>query len=146
MRTQCPDQSRVDHLVLLPHLLWGWTASPPQRKLSRPRRMLLLQTRCQRVTCFGGAYSARMLVAALNGNRAPGSDRALPLTLRELAADGVSCVRAGAGALHLHPRSTGGHYAEQPRRLHPGRSRRWQGVSGPFWIVYERHTGREHPR
>jgi len=69
--------------------------------------MLLLQTRCQRVTCFGGAYNARMLVAALNGNRAPGSHPALPLTLRELAADGVSCVRAGAGALHLHPRSAG---------------------------------------
>jgi hypothetical protein len=26
----------------------------------------------------------------------------------------------------------GEHHGEQPRRLHPGWSRRWQGVSGPF--------------
>ena len=47
-----------------------------------------------------------MLHAALNGNRAPGSHPALPLTLTDLVADGRSCVRAGAAALHIHPRSS----------------------------------------
>jgi hypothetical protein len=28
----------------------------------------------------------------------------------------------------------GEHHGDQPRRLHPGWSRRWQGVSGPFSI------------
>lgn len=46
-----------------------------------------------------------MLKAALNGNRAPGSHPAVPLTLPDLVADGLSCVRAGAAALHVHPRS-----------------------------------------
>lgn len=52
-------------------------------------------------TCYGG----RVIVAALNGSRAPGSHPALPVTLAALVADAVRCVRAGAGALHVHPRT-----------------------------------------
>jgi uncharacterized protein (DUF849 family) len=46
--------------------------------------------------------------ACLNGARLPGSHPALPLTARELAADAAECARAGAGAIHLHPRGPDG--------------------------------------
>jgi uncharacterized protein (DUF849 family) len=45
---------------------------------------------------------------ALNGSRAPGGHPAVPITPSELAADSVTCVRAGVAALHIHPRSTAG--------------------------------------
>lgn len=53
----------------------------------------------------GHRYGQCVLVAALNGNREPGSHGALPVTTAELAADAVRCVQAGAGSLHLHPRA-----------------------------------------
>jgi uncharacterized protein (DUF849 family) len=49
-----------------------------------------------------------VLQAAINGARKPGSHPALPLTVTELATDAAACVRAGAGAIHLHPRDAGG--------------------------------------
>ena len=49
-----------------------------------------------------------MLKAALNGGRAPGSHPALPLQPDELAADAAACVRVGAGAVHIHPRTPAG--------------------------------------
>src|SRR5258707_6345576 len=49
-----------------------------------------------------------MLKAALNGNRKQGSHPALPLGAGELSADAAACVRAGAAAIHLHPRDEDG--------------------------------------
>jgi uncharacterized protein (DUF849 family) len=49
-----------------------------------------------------------VLKAALNGNRQPGSHPALPLEVDELSADAAACVRAGATAIHVHPRDTDG--------------------------------------
>jgi uncharacterized protein (DUF849 family) len=50
-----------------------------------------------------------MLVVALNGNRAPGSHPTLPIGIDQLAADAAVCVRAGAGAIHVHPRDPRGY-------------------------------------
>lgn len=55
-----------------------------------------------------------MLQACLNGPREPGSHPALPLTAEALAADAAACVRAGAHALHLHPRAESGQESLQP--------------------------------
>jgi uncharacterized protein (DUF849 family) len=49
-----------------------------------------------------------LIKACLNGARAPGEHPALPLTPRELAADGAAAVAAGAQALHIHPRDADG--------------------------------------
>src|SRR5258708_22872347 len=49
-----------------------------------------------------------MLKAALNGNRKQGSHPALPLGAGELSADAAAGVRAGAAAIHLHPRDEDG--------------------------------------
>lgn len=49
-----------------------------------------------------------MLKAALNGNRKQGSHPALPLGADELSADAAACVRAGAAAIHIHPRDDDG--------------------------------------
>jgi uncharacterized protein (DUF849 family) len=49
-----------------------------------------------------------MLKAALNGERERGCHPALPLGAAELAADAAACVRAGAAAIHIHPRDDDG--------------------------------------
>lgn len=49
-----------------------------------------------------------VLIAALNGGRPPGCHPTLPLTPEQLAADAAACVAAGAGAIHVHPRSAAG--------------------------------------
>jgi uncharacterized protein (DUF849 family) len=49
-----------------------------------------------------------VLKAALNGDRKPGCHPALPIDADQLAADSVSCVRAGADAIHLHVRGRDG--------------------------------------
>lgn len=49
-----------------------------------------------------------LLKAALNGNRRRAAHPALPVGADQLAADAVACVRAGAGAIHLHPRDVDG--------------------------------------
>src|SRR5260370_22195408 len=46
--------------------------------------------------------------AALTGNRKQGSHPALPPGAGELSADAAACVRAGAAAIHLHPRDEDG--------------------------------------
>jgi uncharacterized protein (DUF849 family) len=48
------------------------------------------------------------LKAALNGARAPGAHRSLPLTPEEQAAEAVESVAAGAGAIHAHARGSDG--------------------------------------
>jgi uncharacterized protein (DUF849 family) len=45
-----------------------------------------------------------LLKAALNGDRPSGSHPCLPLLPKQLADDAASCVQAGAGAIHIHPR------------------------------------------
>lgn len=49
-----------------------------------------------------------LLQACLNGARSAHEHPALPLTAERLAADARACVRAGAGAIHLHPRGGDG--------------------------------------
>ena len=49
-----------------------------------------------------------LLKACLNGARLAGEHPALPLTVEAMAADAVTCVAAGAGAIHLHPRDGDG--------------------------------------
>lgn len=49
-----------------------------------------------------------MLKAAINGAHRAGSHPGLPVTADELAANAAACVRAGAGAIHLHPRDASG--------------------------------------
>ncbi len=49
-----------------------------------------------------------MLKACLNGPRDPAVHPALPVRPEQLAADAVECVRAGAEAIHLHPRRPDG--------------------------------------
>jgi uncharacterized protein (DUF849 family) len=46
--------------------------------------------------------------ACLNGGRSRAEHPAVPLTAPELAADAVAVRRAGAFAVHLHPRDAGG--------------------------------------
>jgi uncharacterized protein (DUF849 family) len=46
-----------------------------------------------------------LLKAAINGGRSRSQHAAVPVSPAELAADVVECLRAGAGAIHLHVRS-----------------------------------------
>ncbi|TAA46713.1 3-keto-5-aminohexanoate cleavage protein [Pseudoxanthomonas winnipegensis] len=46
--------------------------------------------------------------ACLNGARPPGFHPRLPLTIEAMARDGIACVAAGAGELHIHPRGADG--------------------------------------
>ena len=49
-----------------------------------------------------------LIKACLNGSRAPGEHRVLPLTPTQLADAARDAVAAGAGALHIHPRRADG--------------------------------------
>ncbi len=49
-----------------------------------------------------------LLKACLNGARHADEHPALPVSVEALAADAVACVRAGAGAIHMHPRDAEG--------------------------------------
>jgi uncharacterized protein (DUF849 family) len=49
-----------------------------------------------------------VLQAALNGALTRAAHPAVPLSVEELARDAAACVRAGAGAIHLHPRGAEG--------------------------------------
>lgn len=55
-----------------------------------------------------------LIKACLNGARPAGAHPALPVTPAQLAASGEACVRAGAGALHAHPRGAGGGESLRP--------------------------------
>lgn len=56
-----------------------------------------------------------LLKACLNGPRRPGEHPALPLSVEALAADAVASVRAGAGAIHMHPRDAEGRESLEAR-------------------------------
>jgi|SRR5579859_851710 len=57
-----------------------------------------------------------MLVkACLNGGTSRASHAAVPLSAAELAADAIAVVKAGAGAIHIHPRDMSGASAEGAR-------------------------------
>jgi uncharacterized protein (DUF849 family) len=81
-----------------------------------------------------------VLKAALNGNRPPGSHPSLPLDAEQLASDAAACVRAGADAVHLHPRDPEGRETLDERIV--DRVVRWVraaaevpvGVSTGAWI------------
>ena len=49
-----------------------------------------------------------LIKVCLNGSRERGEHRALPLSPQELALDARRSVDAGAGAVHIHPRSVDG--------------------------------------
>jgi len=49
-----------------------------------------------------------LLQATLNGPLTKLDHAAVPMTLKELAADAVQCVQAGARAFHIHPRDDAG--------------------------------------
>src|SRR4051812_44223378 len=55
-----------------------------------------------------------MLQAALNGAWTKADHPALPVTPDELVRDAVACVRAGARAIHLHPRDMDGRETLDP--------------------------------
>ena len=57
---------------------------------------------------ISSARQAVRLKACLNGGRQPGEHPAVPRTPTELAASALDAVRAGADALHLHPRTAEG--------------------------------------
>jgi len=54
------------------------------------------------------------LKACLNGSRVPGEHPALPLTADEIAREAEKAVRAGANALHIHPRRLDGEQSLEP--------------------------------
>jgi uncharacterized protein (DUF849 family) len=47
-----------------------------------------------------------LIKAAINGGRTRDDHKAVPLSPAEIAAETVECLKAGAGAIHLHVRST----------------------------------------
>src|SRR5690242_889042 len=55
-----------------------------------------------------------MLQAALNGARSKRDHPAVPVTPEELVRDAAACARAGAGAIHLHPRDPAGRETLDP--------------------------------
>lgn len=83
-----------------------------------------------------------LITACLNGARERGEHPLLPVTADELAADALAAVRAGAGAIHVHPRGPGGAESLDPevcgraveaiRSAVPGRP---VGLSTADWIA-----------
>jgi len=55
-----------------------------------------------------------LIKACLNGSRCPDEHAALPLSPGALATDAYECQQAGAGAVHIHPRSMGGRETLEP--------------------------------
>jgi uncharacterized protein (DUF849 family) len=55
-----------------------------------------------------------LIKACLNGSRAPETHPALPLRADEIANEAAKVVRAGANALHIHPRSRDGVQTLEP--------------------------------
>src|SRR5579863_3182235 len=83
-----------------------------------------------------------MLKAALNGGRTRGSHPALPLRADQLAADAAACARAGAAAIHIHPRDdddreTSRTLSSSPTAPGPPPTRPW---SAPPPISSARHA------
>ena len=55
-----------------------------------------------------------LIKACLNGSRRAEDHEALPLSPTALAHDALDCQQAGAEAVHVHPRGTGGDETLQP--------------------------------
>ena len=55
-----------------------------------------------------------LIKACLNGSRRAEEHEALPLSPAALADDALRCRQAGAGAVHIHPRGTGGDETLEP--------------------------------
>ena len=55
-----------------------------------------------------------LLKAAINGRRTPGEHRATPVTPGQCAGEAARAVRAGAGAIHVHPRGSDGRESLAP--------------------------------
>lgn len=85
--------------------------------------------------------------ACLNGARTPDQHPALPVTPDQLAADAVAAHRAGARAVHLHPKTRYGVDSLEPdvvaaavtavRRAAPGLP---LGVTTGFWALPDEHA------
>lgn len=85
--------------------------------------------------------------ACLNGARTPDQHPALPVTPERLAADAVAAHRAGARAVHLHPKTQYGVDSLEPdvvaaavaavRHAAPGLP---LGVTTGFWALPEKHA------
>jgi uncharacterized protein (DUF849 family) len=58
-----------------------------------------------------------LLQAALNGPYSKADHPAMPLTIDELARDAAACARAGAGAVHMHPRDADGRETLEPELI-----------------------------
>ncbi len=58
--------------------------------------------------------NAVLLQAALNGDLTKEAHPGVPVSAKELIRDAVACVRAGAGAFHIHPRDRHGHEKLEP--------------------------------
>ena len=54
-----------------------------------------------------------LIKAAINGGRTRNDHAAVPVSPAELAADVVECLKAGAGAIHLHVRSISADHSEK---------------------------------
>jgi len=54
-----------------------------------------------------------LIKAAINGGRTRAQHPAVPVSPAQLAADVVECLKAGAGAIHLHVRSTSADHSEK---------------------------------
>src|SRR5688500_18007931 len=81
-------------------------AAPVARRAATRINDCPSQHRAERAACRAGwaSFGRVLLKACLNGPRHAGEHPALPVSLEALAADAVACVRAGAGAIHMHPR------------------------------------------
>src|SRR5467141_1400200 len=83
-----------------------------------------------------------LIKACLNGSRRAEEHEALPLSPAALADDALRCRQAGAGAVHIHPRGTGGAETLEPdacaaaieaiRELSPGLP---IGLTTGLWIT-----------
>ncbi|MDX6613354.1 MAG: hypothetical protein QOD75_2540 [Blastocatellia bacterium] len=86
-----------------------------------------------------------MLKAAINGGRTKADHEAVPVTPEETAAAVIACLNAGADAIHLHVRSSGGPESLNPEDVNATLSRvlavapRSQiGISTGAWILPDR--------
>ncbi|MEV2274451.1 3-keto-5-aminohexanoate cleavage protein [Nocardiopsis sp. NPDC049922] len=59
------------------------------------------------------------IVACLNGDRRPGAHPALPVSVDQLVTDAHAVVEAGATAIHVHPRDSGGAESLEPQVVAP---------------------------
>ncbi len=57
------------------------------------------------------------IVACLNGDRRPGAHPSLPVSVDQLVTDAHAVVAAGATAVHIHPRDTGGAESLDPQTV-----------------------------